>query len=82
MNSEPRVGAVKLSFDGFVDIIGSHGQCARQVLSQPQLKLDLGALGTGLEKLSVGIEWQYWVNKFGIDGLKENFPQVLAQWVF
>jgi nucleoside-specific outer membrane channel protein Tsx len=76
------VGAVKLSFDGFVDIIGSHGQCARQVLSQPQLKLDLGALGTGLEKLSVGIEWQYWVNKFGIDGLKENFPQVVAQWVF
>lgn len=76
------IGVLKLSFDGFVDIIGSHGQCARQVLSQPQLKLDLGALGTRLEKLSVGIEWQYWDNKFGIDGLKENFPQFMVQWVF
>ena len=76
------IGAVKLSFDGFVDFIGSHGQCARQVLSQPQLKLDLGALWAIPGKVSVGIEWQYWDNKFGIDGLKESFPQLMVQWVF
>jgi nucleoside-specific outer membrane channel protein Tsx len=76
------VGGVKLSFDGFADFIGSHGQCARQLLTQPQLKLDLGAVRAKPGKLYVGVEWQHWDNKFGIDGLDESFPQLLGQWVF
>jgi nucleoside-specific outer membrane channel protein Tsx len=76
------IGAVKLSFDGFADFIGSHGQCARQLLTQPQLKVDLGALRARPGKLYVGVEWQRWDNKYGIEGLDENLPQLLAQWMF
>ena len=76
------IGAVKLSFDGFAHFIGSHGQCARQILTQPQLKMDLGAVRSKPGKLYVGVEWQRWDNKFGIDGLDESFPQLLGQWVF
>lgn len=76
------IGAVKLRFDGFADFIGSHGQCASQLLTQPQIKVDLGALRAKPGKLYVGVEWQRWDNKFGIDGLDESFPQLLGQWVF
>jgi nucleoside-specific outer membrane channel protein Tsx len=76
------IGAVKLSFDGFADFIGSHGACASQILTQPQIKLDVGSFCGTPHKISVGVEWQYWDNKFGIDGLDESLPQLLAQWVF
>lgn len=76
------VGGAKLSFDGFADFIGSHGRCSRETLAQPQLKLDVGALWDKPGKVSFGVEWQYWDNKFGIDGLDESFPQLLGQWVF
>lgn len=75
-------GGIKLSFDGFVDFIGSHGSCASQTLSQPQLKLDVGSFWSKSGKAYVGVEWQYWRNKFGIQGLDENFPQLLGTWVF
>lgn len=76
------IRTMKVSFDGFVDMIGSHGQCASQVLSQPQLKVDLGGLWGKPGKFSAGVEWQYWHNKFGISDLDESFPQFLVQWVF
>jgi nucleoside-specific outer membrane channel protein Tsx len=76
------LGGIKLNFDGFVDFIGSHGSCASQTLSQAQLKLDVGNFWSKPGKAYVGIEWQYWRNKFGISGLKEDFPQLLGVWVF
>jgi hypothetical protein len=66
----------------FVDFIGSHGSCASQTLSQPQLKLDVGNFWSKPGKAYVGVEWKYWRNKFGIAGLKEDFPQLLGVWVF
>jgi nucleoside-specific outer membrane channel protein Tsx len=76
------VGGLKFSFDGFVDFIGEHGQCASQILSQPQLKMDVGSLASKPGDLYVGIEWQYWRSKFGISGLNESFPQALLFWKF
>lgn len=74
------LGGVKLSFDGFVDFIGEHGACASQILSQPQLKVDVGSFWSMPDKFYAGIEWQYWDNKFGIEGLNESFPQLLVVW--
>lgn len=76
------MGGAKFSFDGFVDFIGDHGECSSQVLSQTQLKYDLTSFSDTPGKLYAGIEWQYWHNKFGIDGLDESFPQVMVQWKF
>lgn len=73
-----RVGALAMSLEGFADWIGAHGACAGQFLSQPQLRLDLGALAGAPERLYLGVEYQYWRNKYGIKGLDEHFPQALA----
>lgn len=70
------------SFSGFVDVIGAHGACARQVLSQPQLRMEIGDWFGRPGKVQVGVEYQYWRNKFGIDGLHEHFPQALLAWGF
>jgi nucleoside-specific outer membrane channel protein Tsx len=77
-----RLGQLGLSFEGFVDTIGRHGACAAQTLAQPQLKLDIGALLGHPGQLHVGIEYQYWKNKFGVQGLDEQFPQLLVTWGF
>jgi nucleoside-specific outer membrane channel protein Tsx len=67
-----RVGGATLSFDGFVDFIGSHAECEAQVVSQPQLKLDLSALWNKPGQLAVGVEWDYWHNKYGIADLQDS----------
>ncbi|TAN46960.1 MAG: ion channel protein Tsx [Methylococcaceae bacterium] len=71
------------SLEGFADFIGAkdHGT-ARQTLAQPQLRLDLGGIWHHPGKLYVGIEYQYWRNKFGIKGLNESLPQALLVWSF
>jgi hypothetical protein len=38
------IGDVRLRFDGFIDFIGSHGQCTSQILSQLTVKVDLGSI--------------------------------------
>jgi nucleoside-specific outer membrane channel protein Tsx len=76
------IGPARLRFDGFVDFIGSHGECASQILSQPTLKVDLGSFGGMPDRLFGGVEWVYWRNKFGISGLSQTTPQVVVMWVF
>ena len=29
-----------------------------------------------------GVEWQYWHNKFGIDGVTESVAQAQLKWLF
>ncbi len=77
-----QLGGTKWSFEGFADFIGSHGECKAQILTQPQIRLDVGNFMGKPDKLFVGIEYQYWQNKFGIKDLKDNFPQLLGVWKF
>lgn len=77
-----KIGKARFSFEGFTDFIGKHSNCARQVLAQPQLRWDLGNYLNLEDKLYVGMEYQYWHNKFGIEGLKESLPQALLVWKF
>ncbi|TAN51332.1 MAG: ion channel protein Tsx [Methylococcaceae bacterium] len=71
------------SLEGFADFIGAkdHGT-VRQTLAQPQLRLDLGGIWNYPGKVYVGIEYQYWHNKYGIKGLNESLPQALLLWKF
>ena len=32
--------------------------------------------------LFVGVEYQYWKNKYGVDGVDENVVQMMAKWFF
>lgn len=76
------VGGAKLSFEGFADFIGKHGPCARQILTQPQLRLDVGNFYGKPDTVFAGIEYQYWRNKFGVQGRKDSLPQLLLAWKF
>lgn len=75
-----RLGSAELSFDGFADYIGAHGDLEWQFLTQPQLKLDVAALGGRPGRLFVGVEWQVWRNKYGVRDLHESVPQLLLVW--
>lgn len=74
------LGGTHWSFEGFCDFIGARGQgTVNQVLCQPQLRLDVGHLVSGRrDAFYIGTEYQYWHNKYGIDGLHESFPNVMA----
>jgi nucleoside-specific outer membrane channel protein Tsx len=74
------IGSAKMSFDGFVDVIGGHGSCERQILAQPQLRWDVGNHFGKAGTVFLGLEYQYWNNKFGLDGVKESFPQLMLNW--
>lgn len=77
------VGGLDFEFTGFADFIGSRGAgTVRQVLSQPQLRLDVGKLFSHKGHLYAGFEYQYWHNKFGNDGVNESHPQLLVLWKF
>ena len=77
------VGGADFQFGGFLDYITSHGSCAEQFVSQPQLTMDLGkALGSTAGKLYMGVEFQYWSNKFGVKGVNEHFPEFLTIYRF
>lgn len=75
------IGPAKFSFEGFVDFIGSHGTCKEQVLTQPQLRWDVGNHFGKPGTVFLGIEYQYWKNKFG-SAQSESFPQALLAWKF
>lgn len=75
-----QIGGASFHFDGFADYISAHGESARQILTQPQLKLDLSALFGRPGTLLVGVEWQVWRNKYGVRGLNDNVPQALVLW--
>ncbi len=74
------IGNAKFSFEGYANITGSHGNCHHNVLTQPQLRWDVGNHYGKPDKLMVGVEYQYWHNKYGIEGLHDSLPQFLAVW--
>jgi nucleoside-specific outer membrane channel protein Tsx len=76
------LGSVGLSFNGFIDFIGTHGECASQVLTQPDLRLDLSRLWNKPGIIQVGVQWVYWHNKYGVDGLEDNLLMPALIWNF
>ncbi|MBS0354761.1 MAG: hypothetical protein JSR83_12795 [Proteobacteria bacterium] len=73
------IGSTQWSFEGFCDFIGARGEgTVRQTLCQPQLRLDVGQLVSGRrDAIYVGTEYNYWRNKYGIDGLNESFANIM-----
>lgn len=75
------VGRARLRFDGFVDFIGRHAECASQVLSMPLLKLDLSVLWGRQNQVYVAMKTVYWHNKYGIQGLQDKLLLPVLIWV-
>ncbi|WP_448211322.1 nucleoside-binding protein [Colwellia sp. MEBiC06753] len=71
-----------LYFDGFVDHVPSTDDSATTTNFTSQLKYDIGQV-LGLDtKLYVGLEYAYWNNKFGINGIDERNGSLLVKYHF
>jgi nucleoside-specific outer membrane channel protein Tsx len=77
------VAGTHWSLEGFADFIGAkNANYVGQILAQPQLRLDVGDFWGMQEHIYIGIEYQYWHNKYGIKDFDESLPQALLLWKF
>jgi len=81
-----QIAKLPLVFDGFVDWALEEGDNKSKSVSnlhaQPALVADISALWDKPNLLMLGMEYLYWKNKFGIEGLDENIPQLLIRSIF
>lgn len=75
-------GNWRFTFDGFVDFSGSEGTGKSQIVTQPQLLLDISNFAGSPGKFLAGVEYQIWKNKYGLDDINENYIQIMGKWVF
>ncbi len=82
------LGSARFEFAGFLDYSGSLGEDGAlgskesQLITQPQLLLDIGNFSGKPRNFYAGIEFQYWKNKYGIKDIDENYVQFMGKWVF
>lgn len=70
-------------YDGFIDAVDSTATSSSGFNFTSQLKYDVGQyFGIEKNKFYAGIEYVYWKNKFGIDGMTEKNPNLMAKWHF
>lgn len=82
-NNQFKMMGMNALAEGFADFQGSEGRSEENQLIVPRLLFDVGEkMNIGDNKLWVGVEYQYWHNKFGIEGKTESVPQAQIKWVF
>lgn len=78
------IGSQKFLFKGFADFIGERGQGVdNQILFSPQLRWDAGhAMGKKPGVFQIGLEYNYFENKFGVASADEDSLSVFAAFKF
>jgi nucleoside-specific outer membrane channel protein Tsx len=72
------LGRSRFLFKGFIDWQSADATGGEALwLAQPQLLMDMGHYWGHKNQLYVGMEYSYWYNKFGIDGVIEKVPQAM-----
>lgn len=72
------LGRSRFLFKGFLDWQSHRATGGEEtVLTQPQLLLDIGHFYGHTNQFYAGVEYSYWYNKFGIDGVIERVPQAM-----
>lgn len=78
------IGPTSWSIGGFADYIGEvegpFGTTEAHLLFVPQILWDIGAMSGSPGIIQAGIEYSYWRNKFGIDGVDEKVIQLMIKW--
>ena len=69
-------------YDGFLDWSSSSDTNASELNFTSQLKWNLSKYAGTKSPLYIGIEYAYWRNKFGIQGVVEKNPCLLVKWHF
>ena len=69
-------------FTGFADFATSEGTkgsadgyIASSIIAQPQLLYSFG-------NIQAGVEWYYWKNKFGVEGVVDSVFSPMIKWIF
>ncbi len=81
-NLHVKVGKSKIIFRGFADLSGMEGTLYGSQITQPELLLDLGGFWNAPDTLSVGIEYAFYGNKYGVKGVNESVMQPMICWTF
>ncbi|QSX33362.1 ion channel protein Tsx [Shewanella avicenniae] len=81
------VGSSNLVIDGFIDWVfaSDEDNYSNNIHFNPQIKYDLGAVIFGeaqKNKLMVGIEYDYWKNKYGVDGINQSTYSAIVKYHF
>lgn len=80
------VGDSHWQFEGFADYaFGENGGSSPKsdnLLTAPRLLLDAGAMWGEPGHLFAGIEYQFWRNKYGVEGVDERVSQAMVKWLF
>jgi len=77
-----KLGPLQGNLQGFIDWAGAEGPARQNLLIVPRLWLDVGALWGEPGHLEAGVEYLYWKNKFGVDGVTEKVLQPALRWTF
>ena len=81
------VGRANFVIDGFIDWVfaSDNHDYEENFHFNPQIKYDLGKTLFGehkQNKLLVGIEYDYWKNKYGVDGIDQSTYSVIVKYHF
>jgi hypothetical protein len=90
------LGPVQLSYEGYANFISSKGKDEFGVPTKPETNIDMQVMydvgqwvGAGKNTLKLGLEYQYWRNKFGDDhtgaagnGAFAKTPMIRAEYHF
>lgn len=69
-------------FTGFADFAGHEGSLKSNQLIVPQLLWNANIESEAPSPLYFGVEYQYWKNKYGVEGVTESVPQLMMKWYF
>lgn len=77
------IGSARFECGGFLDYSGAEGEGRKaQLMFVPQVLLDVGNFKGAPKRIYAGIEYQYWQNKYGLDGREDNLVQAMVKWFF
>jgi nucleoside-specific outer membrane channel protein Tsx len=81
-----KLGPLDMAFEGFADYaFGENGGSAPKednLITAPRLLVDVGKFIGAPGKFQVGVEYQAWINKFGVKGFDEGVAQAMVKWTF
>jgi nucleoside-specific outer membrane channel protein Tsx len=97
-----KFGSTALTFQGFFNVVGPKGKqycytpapgiasdcnTKTEILTRPELMLDVGNYMGAPHKFEIGVGYEYWLNKFGnnhdeIPGALANTPEFIARYHF
>lgn len=71
----PVTDQLRFRLEGFIDFIGDRGPGEHQIITQPQLLLDVGNFWDMPGRMYIGTEYRYWYNKGGEEDITESVFQ-------